>query len=207
MDNQQENKYDVLFENIPNDIKLSKRLDGKELEFIRDIHLTYDELYKKYNLTRDQAKKIKHKVYNVYEANIPNGFKQIPYSKTHAVNENGDVINIRRRDYIKQSLNHKGYPMVCLENKRSRTVHRLVAEMFIPNPDNKPQVNHINGIKTDNNVNNLEWNTNAENIKHAFDNDLIDRNLIKINAMGSNNNMSKLSESDVLTIRELAKDK
>ena len=71
MDNQQENKYDVLFENIPNDIKLSKRLDGKELEFIRDIHLTYDELYKKYNLTRDQAKKIKHKVYNVYEANIP----------------------------------------------------------------------------------------------------------------------------------------
>lgn len=207
MDNQQENKYDVLFENIPNDIKLSKRLDGKELEFIRDIHLTYDELYKKYNLTREQAKKIKHKVYNVYEANIPNGFKQIPYSKTHAVNENGDVINIRRRDYIKQSLNHKGYPMVCLENKRSRTVHRLVAEMFIPNPHNKPQVNHINGIKTDNNVNNLEWSTNAENIKHAFDNDLIDRNLIKINAMGSNNNMSKLSESDVLTIRELAKDK
>lgn len=207
MDNQQENKYDVLFENIPNDIKLSKRLEGKELEFIRDIHLTYDELYKKYNLTREQAKKIKHKVYNVYEANIPNGFKQIPYSKTHAVNENGDVINIRRRDYIKHSLNHKGYPMVCLENKRSRAVHRLVAEMFIPNPDNKPQVNHINGIKTDNNVNNLEWNTNAENIKHAFDNDLIDRNLIKINAMGSNNNMSKLSESDVLTIRELAKDK
>ena len=207
MDNQQENKYDVLFENIPNDIKLSKRLDGKELEFIRDIHLTYDELYKKYNLTREQAKKIKHKVYNVYEANIPNGFKQIPYSKTHAVNENGDVINIRRRDYIKQSLNHKGYPMVCLENKRSRTVHRLVAEMFIPNPHNKPQVNHINGIKTDNNVNNLEWSTNAENIKYAFDNDLIDRNLIKINATGSNNNMSKLSESDVLAIRELAKDK
>ena len=54
MDNQQENKYDVLFENIPNDIKLSKRLDGKELEFIRDIHLTYDELYKKYNLTQDE---------------------------------------------------------------------------------------------------------------------------------------------------------
>ena len=55
MGNQQENKYGILFENIPNDIKLSNRITGKEFEFIRDIHLTYDELYNKYNLSRDQA--------------------------------------------------------------------------------------------------------------------------------------------------------
>ncbi len=62
-----------------------------------------------------------------------------------------------------------GYPMVNLRNNRKAlSVHRLVAKAFIPNPENKPQVNHLNGIKTDSRAVNLEWCTASENEKHSY---------------------------------------
>ena len=99
---------------------------------------------------------------------------------------------------MKLSLSKRGYPRVQLQkNKFKKTieVHKLVAGAFIENKYNKPQINHIDGNKKNNHVNNLEWCTNNENQKHA--------QKIGINNAGVRNGNTKLSEVDVVTIRQL----
>lgn len=77
---------------------------------------------------------------------------------------------------LKQKNNGQGYYVVIISSKTCY-VHRLVAMAFISNPENKSQVNHENARKWDNRVVNLSWNTPKENMNHAYDNDLVNRNL------------------------------
>lgn len=92
-------------------------------------------------------------------------------------------------------LGNTGYSQVQLQHKTTR-VHRIVAKAFIPNPENKPQVNHKNGIKTDNRAENLEWATRCENMRHAHKN-----GLMRIHR-GMKSNLAKLTDSCVRKIRE-----
>ncbi len=99
-------------------------------------------------------------------------------------------------------LHPSGYYVVGLkrDGKRKTTkVHRLVAEAFIPNPDNKPQVNHKDAVKLNNTVENLEWVTPRENIRHAF------RLGRMPSRMGEHGNKAVFTNEQVRNIRKMAK--
>lgn len=92
------------------------------------------------------------------------------YNDNYTVSENGDIYSKKRNIIMKSALGQL-YLLVSLRHEGrsfTKTVHRLVAEHFIPNPLNKPEVNHIDGNKLNNNVCNLEWVTSSENSLHAI---------------------------------------
>lgn len=100
-----------------------------------------------------------------YRKESINGFEE------YQIDTNGVIYN-KNGSIKKYSLNPKGYCIVnfIVNGKRKGfQVHRLVALQFIPNPNNLPQVNHIDGNKQNNSVKNLEWCSREENMRHSFD--------------------------------------
>ncbi len=89
----------------------------------------------------------------------------------YANNGHNNGLRKLRSRVLKPSVGKAGYPLVTfsVDNiQSSHNIHRLVARAFIPNESNKPQVNHKDGDKTNNRVDNLEWATCSENMKHAY---------------------------------------
>lgn len=126
-------------------------------------------------------------------------FEKTKYSEWY-ISSDGRVFsrtNYRGRDNAlrekKPTLNKKRHYVYVRTPGGNRLVHRLVANNFIPNPDNKPCVNHKDGDKLNNNVSNLEWVTHKENTKHAIDSGLI-------NKLGKNEGRIKYTNQQCATV-------
>lgn len=135
----------------------------------------------------------------IYEVSNIGRVKSLP--KTIIIKQ-PKAIRIFQSRLFKKSVNRYGYIIVSLHLNlkiKQFKVHRLVAKAFIPNPDNKPYVNHIDGDKQNNHVTNLEWCTAQENSIHAVRNGLLRNSSLK----GDLHNSLKLKFKQVQEIREL----
>jgi len=144
------------------------------MEIWKDIK-GYESLYQVSNYGR--VKRLGKTVERSYHGNIQYKEKILKIKTTNTYHQIGLTKNKTRKHYL---------------------LHRIVCIAFIPNPNNKPEVNHINGLKNDNRVENLEWVNASENIKHAFKSGLKSQK-------GQKNNASKLNNKQVYDIKYIKK--
>jgi hypothetical protein len=118
----------------------------------------------------------------------------------YMASEDGRIYSVRAGRYLTPSTTPSGYFGVNIRRTRitHKKVHRLIAETFLPAQEGKPDVNHKNGIKTDNRVDNLEWVTRSENIQHSI-------NVTRTFPLGEKRSWAILNNKDVLEIKSLLK--
>lgn len=173
-----------------NTTKSVKKYNGRPVYQMKD-----DKIIKKWNQVREAANKFKVDPSYISRACRCNGtFKEyqwkyvdehdlIPGEKWKTIKVDGCNVNVSNMGRIKYKTGQivtgsdtlDGYKSIAIyknKQKKHKRVHRLVATAFVPNPDSKSQINHIDGNKSNNRADNLEWMTNAENTKHAIDSGL-----------------------------------
>ena len=119
------------------------------------------------------------------------------YEDNYEIEDNGTIISLKTNNPLFTSLDYKGYKRVMLwKNNKGKLfrLHRLIALHFIPNPENKPQVNHIDGNKLNNCASNLEWTSNLENMRHAWNIGLKNNNAMKHKVIQYDNNENIIAE-------------
>ncbi len=130
-------------------------------------------------------------------------WKEIQEYPNYSVSNTGLIRNNNTNKILKQTINKTGYYFLAVapNGRHGKTkcfrVHREVAKAFIPNPDNLPQVNHKDGNKLNNCVDNLEWCTNSYNVQHAYNNNLL------IAPRGEECTFSVLTEELIAHIRSI----
>jgi hypothetical protein len=131
----------------------------------------------------------------------------IEYEGIYQVSNYGRVINIKSNKIKMFAKHSNGYLCVHLYKSgkcSAQLLHRVVVQHFIENNENKPCVNHIDGDKHNNHVDNLEWVTYLENAKHAWEKGLYTKDLDRPWVRGSNSGKSKLDEQKAKEIYDLA---
>ena len=128
-------------------------------------------------------------------------YNGVDYSDRYEISSMGKVKNIKTNKELKISVGNRGYYHFTIylgthKDKIRVSIHKAMAENFIPNPNNYPIVNHIDGDKSNYKLSNLEWCDYSHNSKHAYDNGLIQKQL------GENNSNNKLTQEDVNYIRK-----
>lgn len=176
--------------------------------FVKTMYKGLTEQIELFNISRAVCKKFRKLVFNEYEAiPLPKDFKVIPFPNgqhSYMTNDTGTLIlRAKTREPIKMRPNTNGYIMAdtryltetgtLFKNER---VHRIVALTYIQNPTGLSEVNHIDGVKSNNSYTNLEWCTRTHNIQHAVSEGLL------VNPKGEATKNSKLTEEAVLFARK-----
>lgn len=130
-------------------------------------------------------------------------WKEIINHPNYEINELGQVKNKIKGNLLTPFKTTNGYLRIRISDKGAYQLHYLIALHFIDNPNNYTEINHINGNKLDNSIENLEWSNRSLNMIHAYNKGLA-KNTFK-NNKGENHYNSKLKKEDIIKIKEMLK--